>query len=199
MSPPPRRRSLSRLLPLALGALALPACRDGQAHPARAEPGDPVVRDERLALSLFAAAPDIVTPIGIAIDARDRLFVLESHTHTPPPGYAGPRGDRVKLFEDADGDGRPERVAVFAEGLEDGMNLAFSPDGVLHAVTSRAVWALHDRDGDGVSEARTRLVHLAEPGQVYDHAALLGITFAPDGWMYLSRGNTGGQIGRAHV
>lgn len=156
----------------------------------------PHVLDDRLSLTLFAQDPDIVTPIGLAIDAHDRLFVLESHTHTPPDDYDGPDGDRVKVLADTDGDGRADEVAVFAEGVEDGMNLAFSPSGELYVVGARAVWALHDRDGDGQSEARTAVLTLAEPDDVYDHAALLGIAFSPDGWMYVSRGNTGGQAWR---
>jgi hypothetical protein len=44
--------------------------------------------DPRLKIELFAADPDIVTPCGIAVDARGRVLAIESHTHFPPPGYA---------------------------------------------------------------------------------------------------------------
>ncbi|GAB3168889.1 c-type cytochrome [Telluribacter humicola] len=152
----------------------------------------PKVLDDRLELSLFSADPQIVTPIGIAIDSMDQIYVLESHTHLPPSGYKGPKFDLIKLFTDKDGDGHPERVTVFAEGLKEGLNLAFSPAGQLYAVTSREVWVLHDKDGDGVSEKREKVLELVEPASVYAHAALLGITFSPDGWMYISRGNTSG-------
>ena len=139
------------------------------------------MRDERLELTLFAADPDIVTPIGIAVDSRDRVYVLESHTHLPPSDYPGPTGDRIKLFTDRDRDGTADAVQIFADGIDDGMNLAFSPAGELYVVAAREVWALHDRDGDGVSESRTRVLEMARPEQVYDHAGLLGITFSPDG------------------
>ena len=58
------------------------------------------VHDDRLQLSVFAVAPDIVTPIGMAIDDRDHLFVLESHTHLPANSYPGPKGDLIKRFTD---------------------------------------------------------------------------------------------------
>lgn len=156
----------------------------------------PTLHDARLELTLFASDPDIVTPIGIAADGAGRVFVLESHTHLQPPDYPGPAGDRVKLFVDADGDGHPDRISVFAEGIDDGMNLALSPAGDLYVVAAREVWALHDRDGNGVSEARTRILAMVSPERVYDHAGLLGITFSAEGWMYVSRGNTGGAAWR---
>lgn len=156
----------------------------------------PRVLDERLELTLWAADPDIVTPIGIAIDRNNRVFVLESHTHSPPSGYQGPDRDRIKVLADTTGDGKMDRATVFAEGFEDGMNLRFSEEGVLHLVQKNAVWALYDRDNDGVSEERRRVLHMVKPDNVYDHAGLLGIAFSKDGWMYISRGNVGGAAWR---
>jgi putative membrane-bound dehydrogenase-like protein len=173
--------------------LAVAALVHQPSPPPAQETGAPRVLDSRLDLRAFAVDPAIVTPIGLAVDATDRLFVLESHTHVRPPDYQGPASDRIVVFVDADRDGRPERHWVFADGFEDGMNLAFSPAGELHLVTATAVWALHDRDRDGVSESRTQVVRLTRPAKVYDHAALLGLTFSADGWLYVSRGNTGGS------
>lgn len=62
-----------------------------------------------------------------------------------------------------------------------------------HLQPSDYKWALHDRDGDGVSEARTRVLNMTRPAKVYDHAALLGLTVSPDGWLYVSRGKRDGR------
>lgn len=153
----------------------------------------PRVRDERLELSEWAANPDIVTPIGIAIDRQDRVFVLESHTHSPPSDYPGPGTDRIKILQDTDDDGRMDRGSVFAEGFDDGMNLKFSDEGILYVVEKKSVWALYDRNNDGVSEERKRILAMVEPERVYDHAGLLGLAFSTDGWMYVTRGNVGGS------
>ena len=52
----------------------------------------PQVADPRLKIDLFAESPQIVTPIGVAVDAKGRVLVVESHTHFRPPGYKGPDG-----------------------------------------------------------------------------------------------------------
>jgi len=150
----------------------------------------PKVHDERLELKLFASDPDIVTPIGMALDGRDRLFAIESHTHNPPRDYPGPKSDRIKIFEDRDHDGKADRITTFADGFKDAMNLAFAPNGDLYLVCAREVWALRDRDGDGRCDSRSRLLEL-KTANTHSHSALLGITFGPDGWLYISRGNNG--------
>ncbi|WP_235954765.1 PVC-type heme-binding CxxCH protein [Cyclobacterium salsum] len=149
------------------------------------------ILDERLELTLMKQDPEIVTPIGIAVDKQDRVYVLESHTHLPPKGYGGPEHDLIKVYEDSNGDGNWDRESVFAEGLFEGLNIAFSPEGHLYAVTSKEVWKFYDEDGDGISERSEKLMAFTKPEQVYAHAAILSITFDTDGWMYIGRGNTG--------
>lgn len=147
----------------------------------------PVVADARLELTLVAAEPEIVTPIGIAADQRGRLFVVESHTHFPPTNYPGPKFDRIKIFSDRDGDGKADESSVFAEGLHHTMNLCFAPDGRLYVVHRNGVVRLEDKDGDGVSESRTTLLEMETPGD-YPHNGLGGVAFGPDGWLYVGAG-----------
>jgi putative membrane-bound dehydrogenase-like protein len=164
----------------------------------------PKVRGERLALSLFAAEPDIVTPIGLAIDARGRIFVLESHTHFPKADYPGPKYDRVKRFIDADRDGKPESITVFAEGLHHGMHLAFAPDGRLYATHRNGVVRLDDADDNGVCEAQVKILTMETRGD-YPHNGIGAIAFSPDGWLYVGQGENLGEAytlrgtdGRSH-
>ncbi|WP_240469928.1 PVC-type heme-binding CxxCH protein [Cyclobacterium sp. SYSU L10401] len=149
------------------------------------------ILDERLELTLMKQDPEIVTPIGIAVDEKDRVYVLESHTHLPPKDYQGPDHDIIKVYEDSNGDGTWDKESVFAEGLFEGLNIAFSPKGHLYAVTSKEVWKFYDEDGDGFSERSEKLMAFTKPEQVYAHAAILSITFDNEGWMYIGRGNTG--------
>ena len=158
-------------------------------------PVDPdrfTVKDPNLVLELVAASTDIQTPIGMAIDDKDDLYVLESHTHSPPEDYQGPGFDRIKKGVDLDADGIPDKWLIYADSLEDGMNLVFGPEQELYVTTKDAVWAFHDRNGDGLSDQRQLLLDMVMPESPYDHAAILGIAVSPDHqWLFVSRGNTG--------
>jgi putative membrane-bound dehydrogenase-like protein len=164
-----------------------------QAGPEAGSAASPHAVDARLVFDQIAREPAIVTPTGLAVDARGRVLVIESHTHFRPEGYKGPPADRVRIFEDADGDGRFERVGTFFEGTKFTMSLAFARDGTLFLATRYAVYRLWDRDGDGRAdgEAATRvpapIVRLETPGD-YPHNGLSGFAFDPAGNVYFGLG-----------
>ena len=105
--------------------------------------------DSRLVFELIAAEPVIVTPTGIAVDQRGRILVVESHTHFRPAGYQGPPADRIRVFEDRNGDGKPECTGTFFEGTQKTMNVAVARDGSVFLATRSTLYRLADRDGDG--------------------------------------------------
>ena len=147
----------------------------------------PHLNDPRYTVSLYADAPEIRTPIGAAVDADGRLFVVESHTLTPPPDYDGPKTDRIKVFVDADQDGKPDRTTIFADGLKSAMNLTLTPDGAMYVTCSRRVLRLKDTDGDGRAEQPTTIVQL-ETVDTFPFGYLSSTVFGPDGWLYISFG-----------
>ncbi len=171
---------------LLLSAIALPSLAWS------AEVKIPSVLDPRLELTLVSREPNLVTPIGIAIDKRGRVFVVESHTHFPKDNYAGPKKDRVKMFQDSNKDGILEKVSVLAEGFHHAMNLSFGPDETLYLVHRNGVFRLDDKDGDGVSESRATILEMDTPGD-YPHNGLAGIAFSPDGWLYIGQGENLGE------
>lgn len=164
-----------------------------QATAAAPSGSPPRAVDARLAFDEIAREPRIVTPTGLAVDARGRLFAIESHTHFRPKDYKGPPADRIRLFEDADGDGRYERVGTFFEGTRMTMNLAFARDGTLFVASRAAIYRLEDRDGDGRAdgEAAARvpapIVRLDTPGD-YPHNGLSGFAFDDQGRVYFGLG-----------
>jgi putative membrane-bound dehydrogenase-like protein len=143
---------------------------------AAAEVQMPRVLDDRLQLELVAAEPDIVTPTGIAVDQRGRVLVIESHTHFRPDDYQGPPADRIRSFEDRDGDGKYESIGTFFEGTTATMSLAEYHDGSFYVATRSEVFRLRDTDGDGRADERTPIVRLETPGN-YPHNGLSGFAF----------------------
>lgn len=153
-----------------------------------AEPADtPKAVDDRLVIELFAAEPHLVTPTGIAVDDRGRVLVIESHTHFRPKDYAGPPADRIRVFEDTDGDGRADRISTFFEGTRFTMNLAVYHDGSVYVATRNEVFRLRDTDGDGQADERTPIARLETPGD-YPHNGLSGFAFDFAGNVYFGLG-----------
>lgn len=165
--------------------LALAACAP------EGEIAQPKVLDPRLAIELFAAEPDVVTPTGIAVDEKGRVLVVESHTHFRPPGYQGPPADRIRMFEDTDADGRADRITTFFEGTMWTMNVGIHPDGSVYLATRGEIFRLRDTDGDGRADERTPIVHLETKGD-YPHNGLSGFAFDFDGTVYFGLGENKG-------
>ena len=68
-------------------------------------------------LELFAKTSDIVKPIAFSFDERGRLWVIEARDYPNLVLQGAPGHDRIKILEDTDGDGRADKVTVFAERL----------------------------------------------------------------------------------
>jgi putative heme-binding domain-containing protein len=131
------------------------------------------------AVELVAAEPQVVNPIAMAFDDRGRIYVTESLEY--PRKQPGPGRDRVKVLEDTDGDGKADRVTVFADGLN-------IPTGV--AVGHGGVWVLNApdllllRDADGDGRADTKEVVVTGFGRADAHELPSTLTWGPDGWLY---------------
>lgn len=147
----------------------------------------PRVTDPRLELVEFAQQPDIVTPVGIDVDRRGRVFVVESHTHFPPPNYAGPKGDRIRLLVDTNQDGKADSIETFAEGLRHTMNLAIYHDDSLFVATRSEILRMRDTNDDGRADERVRIAHLETKGD-YPHNGLSGFAFDLAGNVYFGFG-----------
>ena len=155
----------------------------------------PSLHEPGLTLTLFAEDPDIVTPVGLVVGKEDEVYVIESHTHSRPKGYDGPEGDLIKVFRDTDQDGVADFQGEFAKGFNAAMNLAFSQDGVLFVLCAWTLYALPDRDKDGVCDGPELILTLDTKG-TNPHGCWLGITFDEENYLYLSRGNVGGEYWR---
>ncbi|MCG8449001.1 MAG: c-type cytochrome [Pirellulales bacterium] len=142
--------------------------------------GEPRVLIKGAELELVAAEPEIVTPISIAFDEKGRLLVIESHTHSRQAGYEGPKGDRIRMLSDSDGDGTLDRWSTFAEGFQQAMNLCTAGPGAVYVVTRRDVQLLRDTDDDGVADEHKSILLLVTNTH-FAHNGLSGICLQQDG------------------
>jgi hypothetical protein len=135
--------------------------------------------------------PEIVTPVGLAIDGTDRLLVIENHTHQRPPEYQGPLHDRIRAIQ-FDENGRARPLTTFFEGTRDMMSLDVCADGSVYVATRRDIVRLHDRDRNGVADAQDLLVTLETKGD-YPHNGLSGLAFDAGDGFYFGLGENLGE------
>ncbi len=130
-------------------------------------------------VELVASEPDIVNPIAMTFDERGRLWITESLEY--PRSSAGPGKDRIKILEDTHGDGKFDKVTVFADGLNipSGLNLGY---GGVWVANSPDILFLQDTKGTGKADKREVVVHGF--GRYDTHELPNTLTWGPDGWLY---------------
>jgi putative membrane-bound dehydrogenase-like protein len=151
-------------------------------------PGPPITAEEAIqrmtvpegfTVEVVAAEPDIVNPVAMCIDERGRYWVTESLEY--PRREPGPGRDRIKVLEDTDGDGRVDKVTVFAEGLNIPSGIAVGYGGVWVA-NAPDILFLQDLDGD--LKVDRQEVILTGFGRTDTHELPNSLTWGPDGWLY---------------
>lgn len=151
---------------------------------------------EGFAVQLFADESQLAgKPINMAFDRQGRLWV----TCTREYPYAVPKerwqdagtranasGDSIRVLEDVDGDGRADRVTIFADDLN-------IPTGVLPLGSGCIAWSipnllhLEDTNDDGVCDRRTIL--FGPLGYEKDtHGMISSLRQGLDGWIYATHG-----------
>jgi len=161
--------------------------------------------DPRVEIRLFAESPQIVTPTGIDVDSRGRVWAIESNTHHRQPSYQGYPSDRVLVFRDDDQDGKADRVDTFADGFVYAMSVAARFGNGVFVVTRSDVFHLTDVNDDGKADSRQVILHLDTRGD-YPHNGLAGLAMDGLGYLYVGLGeNMGfdyrlvGSDGRSHA
>ncbi len=145
------------------------------------------VMDPDLDLHLVASSPDIGTPIGLTIDSKGLIYLLETHTHTPLSDYSGPAFDRIMVGEEDQG---KITWSIYADSILDGMNLEVDHQDRIYLACKDKILRFTDTDQDRVSDQRELLMHMEASGDIYDHAGIMGIRHR-NGTLYISRGNVG--------
>jgi len=148
-------------------------------------------------LQLFASEPQIVNPIGLAWDARGRLWAAETVDYPNEIKEERKGDDKIKILEDTDGDGRCDKVTVFADGLNIPTSLTFGNGGVY---VHHAAETLFLKDIDGDDQADVRKVILEGWGTGDTHAGPSNLRYGLDNQIwgtvgYSAYSNAGKRFG----
>jgi uncharacterized protein len=143
-------------------------------------------------LVLFACEPMVKNPIAIDWDERGRAWVVESFGYpNEVPIEPGSGADTIKILEDTNGDGRADKMTVFAEGLRHCTATVFVKGGVV-ATDGHEIVFLADENGDGKSDVRKVL---ASGLNMHDtHASVSQLQYGIDNWIFATVGYSGVKI-----
>src|SRR5512133_1564135 len=134
-------------------------------------------------MELFAAEPDVVSPVAMDFDENGRIYVVEDRGY--PLNVKGKVG-RVKLLEDTDGDGIPDRTTIFADNLVLPTGVMRWKKGIL-VTDAPDVWYLEDTNGDGKADIKQKVL-TGFPFTNPQHT-VNGPIYGLDNWIYLAHEN----------
>jgi putative membrane-bound dehydrogenase-like protein len=149
-------------------------------------------------VEVFAAEPDVMNPIGMSWDTRGRLWIAENFTYAErPQRFDLSLHDRVLIFEDRNGDGKPEKRTVFLDNVQRLTSVAVGLGGIWLMCPPQLLF-VPDRNGDDIPDGPPEVVldGFDIPRENY-HNFANGLKWGPDGWLYGRCGTSApGQIRR---
>src|SRR5437870_2177257 len=181
--------------------LALAALIASQVPPERAN-STFTVSDPDLEWSLWASEPLFCNPTTLDIDHLGRVWVCEAVNYRctlfgKPPNR--PEGDRILILEDTKGQGRADKVTVFAQApyIQAPMGIAVAKDPTgpgwkVYVCQSPDILVFEDKDGDGKADGPPKKLLTGFRGVDHDHG-VHGILIGPDHKLYFSVGDQGVQ------
>jgi putative membrane-bound dehydrogenase-like protein len=141
-------------------------------------------------VSLYASEPLITNPAAIDIDTHGRVWVAEIEFYRG--GAKTPPADKIKVLEDTDGDGRADKVTVFAEGLFAPMSICVAGNRV-YVATSPDLWVFEDKNGDLKADGPPTRLLTGFGGYNHDHGAH-SLVLGPDHKWWMSHGDEGFDV-----
>ena len=156
---------------------------------------------EGLEATLWAAEPMVVNPTNMDVDSRGRVWVTEGLNYRLTQGNKQfkriEEADKIKILEDTDGDGKADKVTVFADRVYPiPMGLAveerYAADGKylgckVYIGNSPDLLVLEDTDGDDKADKRYPL--LTGFGGVDSDHGVHGMVLGLDGKLYFTHGD----------
>jgi putative heme-binding domain-containing protein len=128
--------------------------------------------------------PELVNPVQMAFDTKGRLWVAAwpMYPHWSPDG---PMHDKLLILEDADGDGRTDKVKTFAGDLHNPTGFEFWGKGVIVAQGPDVLY-LEDTNGDDRYDIKRRIIRGLDTADT--HHTANSFTLDPAGGLYFQEG-----------
>ncbi len=142
---------------------------------------------KNMRVTLFASEkefPELAKPVQMQFDSKGRLWVAvwPSYPHGKPTEEMN---DKILVFEDTDGDGKADKMTVFADHLHCPTGFEFYNGGVLVAQAPDLIF-LKDTDGDGKADVRVRVLHGLDSAD--SHHTANSFALDPGGALYFQEG-----------
>lgn len=140
-----------------------------------------------LKVELFADEkmfPELVNPVQMAFDPQGRLWVAvwPLYPHWKP---GEPYNDKLLILEDTNGDGKADKLTVFADRLQNPTGFEFYNGGVLVAQAPDLMF-LKDSNGDGKADIYERILHGLDTADT--HHTANSFVYDPGGALYFQEG-----------
>ena len=148
---------------------------------------------EGLEVTLFASEPMMTNPTNMDIDAKGRIWICEGFNYRNALNLSNPyrpKGDRILIMEDTNGDGKADTSKVFYQGEDINAALGIAVLGNKVIVScSPNVFVFTDENGDDKADKK-EILFSGLGGYQHDHA-VHAFLFGPDGKLYFNFGNEG--------
>jgi putative membrane-bound dehydrogenase-like protein len=147
--------------------------------------------NDDLNIELFANEPEVMSPVEMTFDEDGRVYVAEmlDYPTDPPPGK--PARSRIRLLEDANGDGKVDRSTIFADNVLEVSGL-MPWNGGLIVTSAPDILFMKDADGDGKVDIR-EVLYTGFP-KVEPEFRITNPRLGIDNWIYCSNFGQDGHI-----
>ncbi len=181
----------------ALLFFALGCSSQNDAPSEEADPEPLLYLPDDLEAAVWAESPQFFNPTNIDVDVRGRLWVTEAVNYRDFNNHEEhrehPKGDRVMILEDTNGDGVADSSKVFVqdEDLRSPLGIAVIGNQVIVSC-SPSIIIYTDENGDDVPDKKEVLL-TGFGGLDHDHG-LHSVVAGPDGRWYFNTGNAGPHV-----
>jgi putative membrane-bound dehydrogenase-like protein len=142
-------------------------------------------------VELFAAEPDVMSPVDMTFDENGKIYVAEMLDYPEDPPAGKPARSRIRVLEDTNGDGKIDRSTMFADNVL-GVSGIMPWKGGLIVTSAPNILFLKDTDGDGKADLR-KVLYKGFP-VVRHEGRITNPRLSVDNWIYCSNSGENGRI-----